>query len=490
MSNRKQQRQSPGDKPVVAAVAAKTKKTPPATEVVAESVKAHHLVRRMVYSAISLLGLTLLVWVIGNLYMAKYNIGGTTAYAHLPDARLQTMVAQAAQKYRLSLADTAGKPAQQFNLQAMGIRPDAKATVVAMRHEQGTLKGRLVWWHATPMSLVATIDQAAFTTFITQHVTSVTQPAKDATLAISGGNVQIINGSTGKAYGLASPQQTILNAVQQLRTAPLQRHIVTAEPAITAATLRHVKDSVEKIIQQHVTIAADGQTVTPNASDIANWLDLKPDQTAKTVAVTINKDHVLDFMNQVASDHSHPARAQVRTAVGTIAGSTGTTFTNQQAVVDGLADALLKGNGAHAELAAQHTPFKTVAATGSTSKWIEVDLSSKRMYALVGTTVQRTFLVSAGKPGTPTVTGQFAIYSKYSKQTMTGANADGSNYVQPDVPWVNYFYRDYAIHGNYWRPASYFGNVNSSHGCVGVRDNDALWIYSWAPVGTPVFIHN
>ena len=59
----------------------------------------------------------------------------------------------------------------------------------------------------------------------------------------------------------------------------------------------------------------------------------------------------------------------------------------------------------------------------------------------------------------------------------------------PDVKWINYFYRDYAIHGNYWRPLSYFGNINSSHGCVGLEDTEAEWIYSWAPIGTPVIVH-
>jgi len=72
---------------------------------------------------------------------------------------------------------------------------------------------------------------------------------------------------------------------------------------------------------------------------------------------------------------------------------------------------------------------------------------------------------------------------------MSGPNTDGSRYVQPNVPWVNYFYRDYAIHGNYWRPTSYFGNVNSSHGCVGLLTNDAAWLYAWAPIGTAVVVH-
>ncbi len=72
---------------------------------------------------------------------------------------------------------------------------------------------------------------------------------------------------------------------------------------------------------------------------------------------------------------------------------------------------------------------------------------------------------------------------------MQGGNADGSRYFQPDVPYVNYFYADYAVHGNYWRPSSYFGNINSSHGCIGVSVGDGAWIYDWASIGTPVIVH-
>ncbi len=112
------------------------------------------------------------------------------------------------------------------------------------------------------------------------------------------------------------------------------------------------------------------------------------------------------------------------------------------------------------------------------------------MYAYEKTNLMRTFLVSAGEPGTPTVLGQYAIKTKVAKQDMRGQNTDGSRYSQTNVQWVNYFHQDYAIHGNHWRPTSYFGNINSSHGCVGIVNSDAEWIYNWAPVGTPVIVYD
>lgn len=99
------------------------------------------------------------------------------------------------------------------------------------------------------------------------------------------------------------------------------------------------------------------------------------------------------------------------------------------------------------------------------------------------------FLVTAGAPDTPTVVGEFKIQTKIRKQTMRGLNTDGSSYNVPNVEWVNYFYQDYAIHGNYWRPDSVFGNTNTSHGCVSLKNGGAEWMYNWAPIGTPIITH-
>jgi lipoprotein-anchoring transpeptidase ErfK/SrfK len=45
------------------------------------------------------------------------------------------------------------------------------------------------------------------------------------------------------------------------------------------------------------------------------------------------------------------------------------------------------------------------------------------------------------------------------------------------VQWVQYFYRDYALHGAYWH--NRFG-IPTSRGCINLRNSDAQWIYEWA----------
>jgi lipoprotein-anchoring transpeptidase ErfK/SrfK len=90
----------------------------------------------------------------------------------------------------------------------------------------------------------------------------------------------------------------------------------------------------------------------------------------------------------------------------------------------------------------------------------------------------REVTVSTGLPGTPTVQGEFNIYSKIPSQTMYGPG-----YYLPNVEYVMYFYQGYSIHSTYWH--NNFGQP-MSHGCVNLPPEAAQWFYSFAQVGTTV----
>ena len=117
----------------------------------------------------------------------------------------------------------------------------------------------------------------------------------------------------------------------------------------------------------------------------------------------------------------------------------------------------------------------------SGKKWIEIDLSSQRLIAHQGDSVVLRTKVSTGLRNTPTPVGRYGVRVKVRRQTMTGPG-----YRLPNVQWVMYFYRDYAIHGTYWH--NRFGRP-MSHGCVNVRNTQAKFLYNWASHGTPVIVH-
>jgi lipoprotein-anchoring transpeptidase ErfK/SrfK len=118
---------------------------------------------------------------------------------------------------------------------------------------------------------------------------------------------------------------------------------------------------------------------------------------------------------------------------------------------------------------------------GGSGRWIDIDLSAQRLTAYSGSTPVRSTLVSTGLPRTPTPTGSYRIYVKYTATTMSGPG-----YYLPNVPYTMYFYRGYGIHGTYWH--SNFGRP-MSHGCVNLPTSEARWLFYWASVGTLVRIH-
>lgn len=134
---------------------------------------------------------------------------------------------------------------------------------------------------------------------------------------------------------------------------------------------------------------------------------------------------------------------------------------------------IIPAAGVYMPTAADAPPAPT-----STGKSIVVSTGLQRIYAYENGQLVHSDLVSTGLPGSPTVLGDFKIYQKLDKTTMSGPG-----YYLTDVPYTMYFYEGYGIHGTYWHNS--FGRP-MSHGCVNLPTPEAQWFYNWADVGTPV----
>lgn len=103
---------------------------------------------------------------------------------------------------------------------------------------------------------------------------------------------------------------------------------------------------------------------------------------------------------------------------------------------------------------------------------IEADLSQQVVGLIEGGRVRRIYPVSSGKSSTPTVVGSFHVYSK-----RFGTNSKG-------MVHSSYFIRGYALHGYPSVPT-----FPASHGCLRVPLADALSLFRWIRVGTPVDVY-
>lgn len=122
------------------------------------------------------------------------------------------------------------------------------------------------------------------------------------------------------------------------------------------------------------------------------------------------------------------------------------------------------------------------AILGATSdeRWIEVDLSEQKLRAHEGDKIAYEFLISSGK-WAPTPVGEYRIWIKLRYTKMSGGSkANNTYYYLPNVPYTQYFYKGYGLHGTYWHQN--FGQP-MSHGCVNLSIPNAEKLFYWtAPV--------
>jgi lipoprotein-anchoring transpeptidase ErfK/SrfK len=102
----------------------------------------------------------------------------------------------------------------------------------------------------------------------------------------------------------------------------------------------------------------------------------------------------------------------------------------------------------------------------------EGNLSLQLLALVDGSRVDAIYPISSGKPSTPTILGDFHVYSK-----VPGYLPDG-------MYDSNFFIRGYAIHG--YDPAP---DYPASHGCMRLPIVDATSVYGWLQIGNWVDVY-
>ncbi|KUH39244.1 MULTISPECIES: L,D-transpeptidase [Streptomyces] len=148
---------------------------------------------------------------------------------------------------------------------------------------------------------------------------------------------------------------------------------------------------------------------------------------------------------------------------------------------------------------------KTVTFKVGRNQVSTVDVATKKMTVQQDGKTIKTIPISAGSPDNPTYNGQMVISEKFKETRMNGATVgftddDGEGeYDIKDVPHAMRLSTSGTfIHGNYWGSDSVFGNVNTSHGCVGLNDvkgagdpnQPGAWFYDNSLIGDVVIVKN
>jgi peptidoglycan hydrolase-like protein with peptidoglycan-binding domain len=112
--------------------------------------------------------------------------------------------------------------------------------------------------------------------------------------------------------------------------------------------------------------------------------------------------------------------------------------------------------------------------------WVSVSESEPETLEVHrGNHVVLSTAANTGVAGAETPRGIFPIFARYVSTTMSGTDVDGTKYVVPDVPWVNYFNGGDAVHGY---PRASYGSPQSN-GCVELPIQTAQVVFGMLEVG-------
>lgn len=253
---------------------------------------------------------------------------------------------------------------------------------------------------------------------------------------------------------------------------------------------------MQQISGQPVTLTVGPYSQQVSGDTIKGWLQISTNRQKTEYYIHVNEAAIGNSLAKEASDYARTPVNQLTVtedgvSVVAVGGKNGRALSDLNSLKTQGHEAaknVLAGKGLQFNTPLVTQPFQSITPANY-GKLIVADISAKKMWAFQNGQQVNSWLVSAGKPSTPTPVGSFKIYAKFTSQDMRGNNPDGSPYFQPHVHWVNYFHEGSAIHGVYWHPLSWFGAINSSHGCIGIPDEQAKWIYDWAPIGTPIVVH-
>jgi lipoprotein-anchoring transpeptidase ErfK/SrfK len=144
------------------------------------------------------------------------------------------------------------------------------------------------------------------------------------------------------------------------------------------------------------------------------------------------------------------------------------------------------GDGEYGQLSTS-TSFKV-----GNSVITEVNLKTDVAHVYINGKKARTILVSAGKPGWETRSGTSLITQKATNYRMTsqmiGLPKKGPQAYDLRVKYaLRITNSGEFLHSAPWN-TPYFGRQNASHGCIGMSNADAAWLYDVAPSGSPVTV--
>jgi lipoprotein-anchoring transpeptidase ErfK/SrfK len=345
------------------------------------------------------------------------------------------------------------------------------------------------------LTLAYSIDNSALKEYAHKLSSQQALAPVDASVSIVNGAPVVTPAKNGLGIDKAKLTALIFEGIDtQADRISITRTPLPAEVSTQAA--EQAANQAKQIAATKITLTYQDKKFTPTAAQIAAWLSFTKEGSAIVTAVDAAK--VKDYVKTLsASINIAAVSKQVNVVNGEVKseelGKDGLAVSEDQ-LVSSLSSAAKTGGAAQITIPTATVAHKTIynrTIELADGRYIEVNLSLQHMWAYQDHKLIFDSPVTSGAAGAgfPTVQGLFSIYNKQQNRYLNGY-ALGYNYNVFVKYWMP-FHRDFGLHDASWR--STFGGpdyyYNGSHGCVNLPETTAAWMYGWADIGTPVWVH-
>jgi len=354
------------------------------------------------------------------------------------------------------------------------------------------------------ITLSPEIDQDKINEYFKNN-TDYIKEAKNASFKVENGKVITVLSENGSTVDVNNFSTNLLNNIQDNQiNRPIILATISSKPQVSENKISKIIPQVEAIVCTPLILVYNNKSYSADSETIASWVTLETDKKGD-LAVGFSDDKIKEFtspiiqkINQKSIDKKINASTNEVIEEGrdglevneeNLLAQIKATLNNIGSSEEGrtLAIEVTTEEREEKKVEPEDVPQEGGTAGLYAGKYLEVNLSDQKLYAFDGTNSAGAYTVSTGKWSTPTPTGTRYIESKSDR-------AYSSKY-DLYMPFWNSIGGGYGIHelpewaSGYKEGTSHLGTP-VSHGCIRLGIGSAEFIYNWAPIGTPVYIHN
>lgn len=344
------------------------------------------------------------------------------------------------------------------------------------------------------------IDQEKQRQLIDSIVADSGKPPVDAAIVIEDGSPKIQADADGRSLSKEEVAAALDQHIAAARSDGIVLAPKTQQARIRSQHLGPAVDQTKQLLAVPVTITYAGQIFRPTPAQMGSWLTYDKSATDEEPGLTpkLSSDGIKNYLQTVAGKvNQNPVNRKIRVENGQSneerAGKEGIQL-DQDALAEQISKTVAARQAFSGEAPIKKVPFQTEynrVMTLDYGRYIEINLSQQRLWVYQDKKVIYESPITSGATGSgyPTVTGLFSIQAKQTNRNLNGY-AIGYDYNVFVKYWMP-FSGNYGLHDASWRSA--FGGQDyyygGSHGCVNLPSATAAFLFGWATVGTPVWVH-